>query len=287
MERLVYINDKIVNRDKAAVSAFDRGLLYGYGLFETMRSYGGAVFRLDRHLNRLTRSAEAIGLAPALDVPQLAFAVAQTLDANGIADARIRLTVTAGQGGRALSLPASGPLTVMIAVEELALPSPDVYSKGLSACIVSIRRNSGSPLSRMKTIGFMDNILARDEASRKGADEAILLNERGRVVECSTSNIFIVESGGLVTPPLDSGILSGVTREAVIELASQIGIEVKEETVAIERLLLADEVFITNSIIELMPVVSIDGRAVGAGGPGEMTRRLMSAYRELAVAGLR
>ncbi|MEA1959010.1 MAG: aminotransferase class IV, partial [Chloroflexota bacterium] len=285
--RLVYINDKIVNRDKAAVSAFDRGLLYGYGLFETMRSYGGAVFRLDRHLNRLTRSAEAIGLAPALDVPQLAFAVAQTLDANGIADARIRLTVTAGQGGRALSLPASGPLTVMIAVEELALPSPDVYSKGLSACIVSIRRNSGSPLSRMKTIGFMDNILARDEASRKGADEAILLNERGRVVECSTSNIFIVESGGLVTPPLDSGILSGVTREAVIELASQIGIEVKEETVAIERLLLADEVFITNSIIELMPVVSIDGRAVGAGGPGEMTRRLMSAYRELAVAGLR
>ena len=287
MGQLVYINGKMIAHDRAVVPALDRGLLYGYGLFETMRSYDGRVFRLDRHLDRLMKSAKALGIADVIDIVVLESGIADTLKANHLTDARIRLTVTAGEGERAIGLSASGKLTTIIVAEELAQMSHDVQSKGLRASIVSIRRNSKSPLCRMKTLGYLENMLARAEAVGVGSDEAILLNEASFVAECSASNIFTVDGGRLVTPPIEAGILEGVTRGVVIELARGLDISVAEENVTIDSLLGADEVFITNSIIELAPIVSVGGRTVGTGMPGETTGRLARAYRKLVLAGLR
>ncbi len=287
MGQLVYINGKIVARDRAVVPALDRGLLYSYGLFETMRSYSGRVFCLDRHLARLMRSAKTLGIADGLDVVGLEAGIADTLKANRLTDARIRLTVTAGEGERMMGMPAAGKLTTIIVAEELAQPSRDVQAKGLRASIVSIRRNSKSPLCRMKTLGYMENMLAREEAVKAGSDEAVLLNEERLVAECSASNIFIVEGVKLVTPPIGAGILEGVTRGVVIELAHGFDISAAEENVTVDRLLGADEAFITNSIIELAPVSSIDGKLVGAGRSGAITANLANAYRNLALSGVR
>jgi len=281
MTEQVYINGELVERSEARVSVFDRGLLYGYGLFETMRSYDGQVFRLDRHLSRLARSADMLGIGEALDVSELGRAVYDTISANELSDARIRLTVTAGEGERSLSLPASGSLTTMIVAEELVLPLPQAYQNGISAAIVGAARNSQSPLSGVKSIGYLESLLVRSQAADAGAEEAVMLNERGLVAECSASNIFIVASGRLLTPSAESGILPGITRGIVIELASSMGIEASEGDVAVADLLNADEAFITNSVIEILPLVELDGRPIGRGKPGEVTAWLSKAYKEL------
>lgn len=283
MEVLIYLNGALVPRGEARISPFDRGILYGYGLFETMRSYGGRVFRLDRHLARLMCSAERLGLAAWLDPAALRQAIHKTLEANKLMDARIRLTVTAGEGERGLAPPTSGMLTIIVVAEELVLPPSQAYEDGISAAVVSVRRNSQSPLSGIKSIGYLDNLLAHSEAVAAGADEAILLNEQGFVAECSTSNIFLVVEGRLLTPSAESGILPGVTREEVIELALNLGIAVEEEEIPLAQLLRANEAFLTNSIIEVMPIVEVDGKPIGTGKPGEVTKRLMAAYRELVL----
>ncbi|MFA5367177.1 MAG: aminotransferase class IV [Dehalococcoidia bacterium] len=281
MEQVVYINGELVSRDKARISAFDRGLLYGYGLFETMRSYNGRVFRLDRHIARLADSAAFLGIKEALEPEKLESGVLMTLKANGLEDARIRLTVTAGEGSRGIALPSTGNITTIITVEALALPSAEKYSKGLRTSIAAIRRNNKSPLCRMKTLGYMENMLAHTEAVNAGCDEAILLNTDGYVAECSASNIFIVEEGRLFTPPIEDGALPGITRGIVIELAAKQGIDLMQESIGVERLKGAQEVFITNSVIEIMPVASIDGREAGSGGRGKVTERLTEEYRKL------
>ncbi len=287
MEQLVYINGEIVSRDKAQIPVFDRGLLYGYGLFETMRSYNGHVFYLDRHIARLVNSAGVLGIREALEPQKLETGVLRTLKANGLDDARIRLTVTAGEGSRGLALPVSGKLTIIITVEELVLPSPEMYAKGLRTSVVSIRRNNRSPLCCMKTLGYLENLLAHAEAVDAGSDEAILLNVDGEVAECSASNIFIVEDGEIITPPIKAGILPGITRRVVIDLASSLGIKVAEEAVTVERLLNAEEVFITNSVIEIMPIASVDGRTVRAGSRGKVTERLAEEYKKLTISDTR
>ncbi len=282
MEELVYLNGVLVARGEARISPFDRGILYGYGLFETMRSYGGRVFRLDRHLARLMRSAEKLSLAAALDPVELEQAIYKTLEANKLPDARIRLTISAGEGKRELAPPTSGTLTIMVVAEKLVLPPPQAYEEGLRAAIVSARRNSQSPLSRIKSISYLNNLLAHSEAIAAGADEAILLNERGFVAECSTSNIFLVVEGRLLTPSEESGILPGVTREVVVELAHGLGIAAAVGEIPSANLLSAEEAFLTNSVIEVMPITEVDGKPIGLGKPGEVTKRLMAAYRELA-----
>jgi len=287
MEQLVYINGEIVSRDKAQIPVFDRGLLYGYGLFETMRSYNGHVFYLDRHIARLVNSAGVLGIREALEPQKLETGVLRTLKANGLDDARIRLTVTAGEGSRGLALPVSGKLTIIITVEELVLPSPEMYAKGLRTSVVSIRRNNRSPLCCMKTLGYLENLLAHAEAVDAGSDEAILLNVDEEVAECSASNIFIVEDGEIITPPIEAGILPGITRRVVIDLASSLGIKVAEEAVTVERLLNAEEVFITNSVIEIMPIASVDGRTVRAGSRGKVTERLAEEYKKLTISDTR
>ena len=287
MGQLVYINGEIVSRDKAQIPVFDRGLLYGYGLFETMRSYNGHVFCLDRHIARLMNSAGVLGIRESLEREKLETGVLRTLKANGLDDARVRLTVTAGEGSRGLTPPAAGKLYIIITVEDLVLPSPDVYSKGLCTSIVTIRRNSESPLCRMKTLGYLENMLAHAEAVNAGCDEAILLNDEGGVAECSASNIFVVEAGRIITSPIEAGILPGITRRVVIDLAPSLGVKVSQESFSVERLMNAEEAFITNSVIEIMPIAAIDGRPVGSGAQGKVTERLMEAYKKLAVSSIR
>ena len=280
MVETVYLNGALVLRSEARISPLDRGFLYGYGLFETVRSYGGCVFRLDRHMARLMHSAEELGLASQLDAVELEQAVYGTLEANKLMDARIRLTVAAGEGERELAPPTSGKITIMVAAEKLTLPS-HIYQQGIRAAIVSTRRNSQSPLPAIKSLNYLEGLIARAEAAALGADEAIMLNDRGYVSECSSSNIFLVVTGKLLTPSLESGILPGVTREVVLELAHELGIEAVEGEIPPSDLLRTDEVFITTSVREAVPVVMVDGRAVGSGKPGEVTGRLMVAYKEL------
>jgi branched-chain amino acid aminotransferase len=283
MKELIYINGALVPRAEARVSPLDRGILYGYGLFETMRSYGGHVFSLDRHLARLMHSAGKIGIDAGLDPASLRKAIYETLEANERPDARIRLTVLAGEGERGLVLPTPGTLTIIIVAEELVLSPPQAYKEGICAVVVSTRRNSRSQLSGIKSINYLDNLVAQSEASAAGADQAILLNEQGFVAECSTSNVFLVVGGQLLTPSIDSGILPGVTRDLVLQLARGLGITARVGEIPLNDLLRADEFFLTNSIIEVMPITTVDGKPVGSGKVGEITEKLMGAYRELVL----
>ena len=283
MKELIYINGELVPRVEARISPLDRGILYGYGLFETMRSYGGHVFSLDQHLARLMHSAGKIGIDAGLDPVALRQAIYKTLEANERPDVRIRLTVLAGEGERGLTLPKPGMLTIIIVAEELVLPPPQAYKEGVRAAVVSTRRNSRSLLSGIKSINYLDSLVAQSEAVASGADQAILLNERGFVAECSTSNIFLVVAEKLLTPSVESGILPGVTREEVIELALSLGVAVVEEEISLAVLLRADEAFMTNSIIEVMPITTVGGKPVGSGRVGEITEKLMGAYRELVL----
>jgi len=258
MEDIVYFNGTLVPRQEAMVSPFDRGFLYGYGLFETMRSYKERVFRLDRHLTRLRLSAQRLALASELEAYDLEQAIYKTLEANKLADARIRLTVSAGPGERGLAPPVGGQITVLVFADELVL-SPQAYEQGIAAAMVGPRRNSLSPLSRIKATNY----------------------EGGGIAEGSMSNIFLVAEGMLLTPSEESGILPGITREAVLELARALGIEAVEGEIPLADLLRADEAFLTSSVREVLPITSIDNEPVGQGGPGPVTRRLMAAYSQL------
>ncbi|MFC1999039.1 aminotransferase class IV [Chloroflexota bacterium] len=280
MEQIVYLNGSLVSRNEAKISSFDFGFLYGYALFESMRAYSGRVFRLDRHLDRLKRSAEAIGLnLPDVDLGK---AVYDTLEANGLTDARIRLTVSLGEGEATPDPSMCKNPTVFITASSYVPMSDAVYQKGYSAIVSQIRRNSTSPLSQVKSANYLDMILAKAQVKDGGADEAILLNEKGYVAEGSTSNVFIVSSGKLITPSVDSGILPGVTREVVLELASSFGIGAEERPVEPEELYQADGAFLTNSIMEIMPLVEVDGKRVGSGLVGLVTGKLISEYKAFA-----
>jgi len=278
--QLVYLNGELVPRDQARISPLDRGFLYGYGLFETVRSYDGRVFRLDRHLARLMHSAEELGLASQLDPAEVERAIYRTMEANETPDARVRLTVGAGEGERELSSPTSGEVSTMIVVEKLTVPSR-LYEEGVTSATVNTRRNSQSPLPAIKSLNYLEGLIARAEAAAMGVDEAIMLNDRGFLSEGSSSNLFLVVAGQLMTASLDSGILPGVTREAVLELARDLGIETVEGQIPASELGRADEVFLTTSVREVLPVVVVDGKAVGEGRPGPTSRRLLAGYREL------
>ncbi|MBT3363555.1 MAG: aminotransferase class IV [Chloroflexi bacterium] len=278
MEQIVYLNGVLIPRSEARISPFDFGFLYGYALFESMRSYSGKVFRLDRHLFRLERSSEVIGLnLPQIDLER---AVYDTIEANGLTNARIRLTVSLGQG-EATPDPSTCKTPTVFITANAYLPLPDTaYQKGYSAVVSQIRRNSTSPLAQVKSANYLDMMLARTQAKNAGADEALLLNEQGYVAEGSTSNVFIVSDGRLITPSLDSGILPGVTREVILKLASSLGIEVEERLVGIDELYQADEAFLSNSVMEIMPLIHVDGKRIGS-SVGIITNKLISEYKTL------
>ncbi len=279
MAELVYLNGSLVSRDDARIAVLDYGFLYGFGLFETMRAYGGHVFRLDRHLDRLLNSAERLGITVEGEV--LESAVTETIRANGLSNARIRLTVSIGEGGAVPDPTTCGEPTVLVVAGNYRSFSEEVYRKGFSAVVSSSRRNSQSPLSGMKTLNFLESMLARQEARTAGADEALLLNEKGLLAEASMSNVFLVSKGSLRTPGLESGVLPGVTREAVIELAGGLGMDVVECDMTTDDLTVADEAFLTNSVMEIMPLTGVEGRPVGDGKPGPVTLKLMAGYGEM------
>jgi len=286
MEEIVYLNGVLIPRSEARVSVFDHGFLYGYGLFETMRTYRGKIFLLERHLKRLLGSAETIGLASNLSGIDLGRACQDTLRANGLEDARLRLTVSRGEVDTFPETGISSTPTVLVTAKGYTPLSAGIYNRGFKAGVSSLRRCRQSLISRIKSANYLISVLARMEAEAYGLDEALLLNESGFIAEGSISNIFFATSSSLVTPPLESGILPGITREVVIEMADTLGINVAERDVRLADLGQFDEAFLTNSVIEIMPLVAVRDDAgqtvtIGLGKPGKVTRRLMSAYKEM------
>lgn len=279
MSEIVYLNGSLIPRSQARISALDYGFLYGFGLFETMRAYGGQVFRLDSHLNRLARSAEILGLP--IQALNLKGAVRDTIHANKLSDARVRITISIGEGGMVPDPSACTQPTVLIVAGHYKPYPKQVYERGFRAVVSSIRRNSQSPLSRLKSANYLENMLAKQEARAAGVDEAICLNEKGLLAEASMSNIFLVNDGVLRTPGEESGILPGITREVVLELASQLGINTFEQDIRLDELFQTQEAFLTNSLMEIMPLTEIDGKPVGSGEPESVTRRLMANYKKL------
>jgi len=286
MEAIVYLNGSLMPVSQARVSPLDHGFLYGYGLFETMRAYGGRLFRLDKHLARLERSARALNID--LDgIPSLDRALYDTLKANQLSDARIRLTVSPGEEDLAPGVPAKGEPTVFIVAKNYAPPSEDLYNRGFTAIVSRVHRSTRSPGSSLKSLSSLDILLARQEAAMFGVDHAIMLNDDGLVAEGSSSNVFHVKNGTLFTPAEHCGILPGVTREVVMrELAPSLGISTQEVDMALVDLLEADEAFLTNSMIEVMPLTILADRSVGSGRPGALTERLMKAYKALVERSL-
>lgn len=275
----VYLNGKFVERDAATVSAFDRGFLYGDGLFETVRAYDGVPFALAEHLDRMAASAAFLGI-PFPGNAVLAEAVGKLIDRNGLADAYVRITLTRGEHTGALAPDPSTRPTLLVEARALQPYPADLYRHGADVVIASHRHESGSPLRAHKTSNYLTSILAKREATELGALEAILLDPAGIVCECATSNLFCVNGGVLHTPPLDLNILPGVTRRTVMDLAREAGIDVREERFNAELLRSASEVFLTNSLMELLPVRSI--AEVGRFAiPAETYGALHAAYREL------
>ena len=285
MVEVIYFNGHLVPLSRAKLSPFDYGFLYGYGLFETMRAYDGHIFLLDRHLTRLHHSSESLGLTHSVITSEanksLETACFKTLEANKLRDARIRLTLSAGEGDMIPDPDTCSAPTVLITVKNIHPLPFEKYEKGFKSVLSSVRRDSQSLLSRLKSTCYVNNILARMEAKAAGADEALLLNELGHLAEGSTSNIFLVNKEMLITPSLESGILPGITREAVLEIAHTLSIKTVERETALNELTEADEVFITNSILEIMPLTWFDGKPIGTGKPGRLTINLMTAYRKL------
>jgi branched-chain amino acid aminotransferase len=287
MSELIYLDGSLVPRSQAHVSVFDHGFLYGYGLFETMRAYRGGIFRLERHMARLMGSAQTIGLGSRLAGLDLGRACLETLRANRLTDARLRLTVT---GGEADSFPwegKAGAPTVVITARRYVPPPAEKYRRGYQVVIASVRR-SRSRLSGVKSLNYLVSVMARMEAAASGRDEALLLNDGGFIAEGGNSNVFFVKGSCLVTPSLESGILPGITREVVMELAAALGIRVTEGEVAPAELVQFDEAFLTSSTMEIMPLVVVRDEAgkgiiIGTGRPGDIAKKLMKAYKGLVA----
>ncbi len=277
----IWINNKIFSAKNAKISVFDRGFLYGDGIFETMRCYGGKIFKLSEHLARLFHSAKTVNIKVPYSGIKLAKAVNKTLEFNKSKDAYARITVTRGESAFSLAGGAEIGSNVVITVKEFTGYPGRFYSSGITAKISQIRQNEKSDLSKIKSANFLNHILARIDAQNEGFDEAILMNIAGDVAEAVTSNIFLIKKEALITPSLDSGILPGITRSAVIRIALNLGMKVRERRVSRKELLSADEIFLTNSLAEILPVVKIGSVKVGAGCPGRITKLLHKAYRQM------
>jgi len=281
-ERLVYINGRLVPREEAVISVFDHGLLYGDGVFEGIRAYSGRIFKLDEHLDRLYNSARAITLEIPLTKQEMREAVIETCRANPLDDAYIRLVVTRGVGDLGLDPWKAKEPQVIIIVDEIALYPREMYERGIEAVIVSTKRNAPEALNpAIKSLNYLNNIMAKIEVRNAGAHEGIMLNLQGFVAEATGENIFIYREGKLLTPPVWAGALPGITRAVVMELARREGIPVVEALFTPYELYTADECFLTGTAAEIVPVVKVDGRPIGTGRPGPITRRLTESFHEL------
>jgi len=285
MANKVYINGTLHAKEDAVISVYDHGLLYGYGVFEGLRSYAGKVFRIEEHIERLWDSAKALWMEIPMTQQAMRQAIEETLEANGIGDGYIRVLVTRGSGTLGLDPNQTSNPQVIIIADALALYPEQYYKDGLEIVTVSVTRNHPAALNpRVKSLNYLNNILAKIEGLQAGCVEALMLNHKGEVAECTGDNIFVVDAGTLLTPPQDAGILKGVTRGAVIELAEEAGRTVREVPLTKHDVYIADECFLTGTAAEVVAVVKVDSRAIGAGTPGPVTRDLMKRFRLLARA---
>ena len=279
----VYINGKFFDKSEAKVSVYDHGLLYGDGIFEGIRVYSGKVFRLREHIDRLYESARHIWLEIPLPRDQMSKAVEETVRVNNKHDGYIRLVITRGAGSLGLDPRKTSDPQVIIIVDDIALYPPELYDAGMEIVTASTIRNHPNALNpRIKSLNYLNNILAKIEAIRAGCLEAIMLNQNGEVAECTGDNLFLVKKGELRTPPLHAGVLEGVTRNAVMELARSAKIAVNEMTLTRHDVYAADECFLTGTAAEVIAVVKCDGRLIGTGKPGPMTKQLREAFHVLA-----
>jgi branched-chain amino acid aminotransferase len=278
----VYINGKYRDEADACISVFDHGLLYGDGIFEGIRAYNGRVFKLKEHIDRLFCSAKAILLTIPMSHAQMMDAVVQTCRHNDVRDGYIRLVVTRGVGTLGLNPNRCKDPSVIVIAGKIQLYPPELYEKGMEIVTVPTVRNLHSALNpAIKSLNYLNNILAKIEANNSGCEEAIMLNAEGFVAECTGDNVFVVKENQLLTPPLTAGALYGITRRAVLEMATELGFKASETNLTRYDLFNADECFLTGTGAELVPVVRIDGRTIGTGKPGQMTQRLVQQYRAL------
>ncbi|MCX7420529.1 MAG: branched-chain-amino-acid transaminase [Planctomycetia bacterium] len=277
----IYLSGKLVDKEQAVVSVFDHGLLYGDGVFEGIRVYSGRIFLLKEHIERIYESAKAIRLEIPLTPAELTQAVKETVAANNITDGYVRLIVTRGAGSLGLDIRrTSNPQTIIIA-DTITLYPREIYENGMNLITAStIRNHPGALSARIKSLNYLNNILAKIEGTDAGTVEALMMNHKGEVAECTGDNIFIIKNGVLKTPSADAGILEGITRNAVLQLAREAGIPTQETTLIRHDLYVADEMFLTGTAAEVVPVVSLDGRQIGDGKPGTLTLRLLGLFHE-------
>ncbi len=278
----IYLNGKLVDRAHATISVYDHGLLYGDGVFEGIRAYRRLVFKLPAHLDRLWESAHTLMLRIPLTKSALAAAIIQTLKANRLTDAYIRVVVTRGPGDLGLDPRKCSTPTLFIITDGIVLYQERIYREGMAIVTVPTSRNIPEALNpQIKSLNYLNNILAKIEATNAGVEEAIMLNAQGYVAECTGDNLFMVKGRALLTPPPYLGLLRGITRRAVMALGRRLRLPVREEVLTRHDLFNADECFLTGTAAEIVPVVRVDGRVIGAGKPGPITARLRRGFQAL------
>ena len=281
-ESRIYIDGEFFAEADAKISVFDHGLLYGDGIFEGIRFYNGRVFRLEAHLERLWDSARSICLEIPISMQEMSEALLETIRQNDLREGYIRLVVTRGIGNLGLNPAQCKRPSVIIIAAQIALYPEAVYKKGLTVVTCASRRTSPAALNpAVKSLNYLNNVMARIEANLAGADEALMLNEAGHVAECTADNVFIIKHGHIFTPPIAAGALRGITRGVVFEIAAELGMKIKETDVTRHDVFVADECFLTGTAAELIPVIKADGRVVGNGKPGPITIRMISRFREI------
>ncbi|MDP8299888.1 MAG: branched-chain-amino-acid transaminase [Candidatus Tantalella remota] len=278
----IFLNGKFVEKENACVSVFDHGVLYGDGVFEGIRSYNRRVFKLDEHIDRLYRGAAAISLEIPITKEAFKSKVIETLKLNDLGDAYIRAVVTRGAGDLGLDPRKCPAPTIFIITDTIELYPEELYEKGLPIVTSKVRRNHPTTLDpRIKSLNYLNNILAKIDAINGGTEEALMLSIEGYVAECSGDNILLVRDGKLFTPLAEMGALEGVTQDTVIDMAKNMGIDTEFKNILPEEVLQADECFLTGTAAEIIPVVDLDGKKIGSGEPGEMTHRLRQEYKKL------
>ena len=281
-EAKVYVDGKFYSEANAKISVFDHGLLYGDGIFEGIRFYNGRVFRLEEHLARLWDSAHSICLEIPMSKRDMTEAVLETVRQNHLRDGYIRLLVTRGIGNLGLNPAQCKYPSVIIIAATIALYHQNIYRKGLTIVTCATRRSSPAALNpAVKSLNYLNNVMARIEANLAGADEALMLNDAGNVAECTADNVFIIKRGQIFTPPITAGALRGITRSIVFEIAAELGIKIMETDVTRHDVFIADECFLTGTAAEIVPVVKADGRLVGNGKPGPITTRTIARFHAM------
>jgi branched-chain amino acid aminotransferase len=278
----IFIDGKYFNERDAKISVFDHGLLYGDGVFEGIRAYNGRVFKLKEHIDRLFYSAKAILLEIPMTPAEVMKATVETIRVNKLRDCYVRLVVTRGVGNLGLNPRSCKAPTVFIIAGKIQVYPAELYAKGMEIVTVPTVRNLHSAVNpAIKSLNYLNNILAKIEANNAGVEEAVMLNSEGFVAECTADNLFIIKNGELFTPPLSAGALYGITRGTVMDLAAQTGMKVSEPSLTRYDLFNADECFLTGTGAEIMPVIKIDGRVIGSGKPGALTLKLIEEYKTL------